>query len=383
MSAFRKYRMRLLRGWIGALAVAAVSIVAMPTAAQAVPANFWGVDPQVAPNLEQLQRLKTGGVDSVRIPIIWATVQPEQGGPFNWAPVDAVIGDAAQAGVEVLPFLYGAPSWAVQPAVVPGSHGGYKAPRTLPVRTASQRAAWSAFAQQAVARYGPGGSFWTQHPKLSPRPIGTWQIWNEENFKYFVVRPDPAEYGKLVSISSTALRSVDPSARIVLGGMFARPKEAPWKLKPPQAYFATDFLDKMYRSTPGLKSKFSGVALHPYTSTYTKLTPEIEAFRAVLRKNHDGAKGLWITEIGWSSEPPDPAHDAFAKGPVGQASQLKGAFGLFQRNQAKWRLQQIYWYSVDDAKGVCNFCGGSGLFASGFVPKKSWYAYVHFAGGTP
>jgi hypothetical protein len=103
----------------------------------------------------------------------------------------------------------------------------------------------------------------------------------------------------------------------------------------------------------------------------------------VLKARHDPNKRLWITEIGWSSEPPDPAHDAFAKGPAGQAAQLKGAFELLRSKAAKWKLQRIYWFSVDDQPGICNFCGGSGLFGPGFVPKKSWYAFVKFAGGTP
>jgi polysaccharide biosynthesis protein PslG len=383
MPVGRKRPIGLVRGWIAALALAISTLGGFASVAQAVPANFWGVDPQVPPSSEQFQRLKAGGVDSVRIPIIWGTVQTVEGGPFDWTTVDAVVANATRAGIEVLPFLYGAPAWAVPPVVVPGSHGGYKAPKTLPVKTAAARAGWIAFAQQAAARYGPGGTFWAEHPQLPPRPIGTWQIWNEENFKYFVVRPNPAEYGKLVNISFTALRSVDPAARLVLGGLFAEPKEANWKVRPPQAYFATDFLTRMYRATPGIKSKFSGIALHPYTSRYQHLTVEIEAVRAVLRQNRDSAKGLWITEIGWSSQPPDPLRNAFAKGPQGQVKQLRGAFSLFVRMAAKWRLKQVFWYAIEDAQGVCNFCGGSGLFASGFVAKRSWQAYVRFAGGTP
>lgn len=374
--------MRFLRGWIASLALSLAASAAFATAAQAVPANFWGVDPQIQPTLEQFQRLKRGGVDSARIPIIWSLVQESQGAPFDWSHTDAVIASAARAGVEVFPFLYGAPSWAVPTAVVPDSHGAIRAPKTLPVKTATARAGWTAFAQGAAARYGPNGTFWAEHPELPARPLSTWQIWNEENFKYFVVRPNPAEYGKLVSASFSALRSVDPGAHVILGGLFAEPKEARWKLKVPQAYFATDFLAKMYRATPGIKGKFSGIALHPYTSRYQHLTAEIEAVRTVLRKNHDGAKGLWITEIGWSSEPPNGG-DLFAKGPAGQVTQLKGAFNLFVHRAAKWRLRQVYWFSVEDTPHVCNFCGGSGLFAAGFVAKKSWLAYVKFAGGTP
>jgi hypothetical protein len=370
-----------VRAWAATLAIlSALAAAAAPAAA--VPANFWGVSPQGTPTVEQFQRLKAGGVDSVRIPISWTSVQPTQGTP-NWSSVDPLVSGAAQAGIALLPFVTGAPSWAVTSAVVPGSHGTSTAPKTLPVKTAGQRSAWANFLKLVVARYGPGGSFWAENPGLLEQPIRTWQIWNEQNFKYFVVRPNPADYGKLVNISYSAIKSIDPSARLILGGMFALPNEATFKVKPPQAYYAADFLDQLYRSTPGIKSKFSGVSLHPYTSRYQRLTSEIEEFRHVLAQNQDPGKGLWITEIGWSSESPDPVHDAFAKGPAGQAAQLRGAFNLFKRRQASWRLKQIYWFSVDDHAGSCNFCGGSGLFGEGFVPKKAWFEYVKFAGGQP
>ena len=371
-----------VRAWIAALAVSVVGLAAAAPTAIAIPADFWGVSPQATPNIEQFQRLHRGGVDSVRIPIPWSTVQSSGSSEANFSNVDALMTGATTAGLKVLPFVYDAPAWAVTPVSVPGSGGGSKAPKTLPVKTPVQRAAWTSFLQLVVGRYGPGGSFWAANPGLVESPVRTWQIWNEENSKYFVARPSPADYGKLVNLSYAAIKSVDPAAKLILGGMFARPKEAEFKKKPAQAFFATDFLDQMYHSTPGIKGKFSGVALHPYTTDYRQLTPDIEEFRLVLADNHDASKGLWITEIGWSSQP-RAGHDGFAKGPKGQVTQLKGAFNLFERNQVRWRLKQIYWFSVDDQPGICNFCDGTGLFGTGFVPKKSWFAYVKFAGGSP
>jgi hypothetical protein len=369
-----------VRAWLVAVGLCLVCLAATAPAAVALPSGFWGVSPQAAPSVEQFQRLRAGGVESVRIPISWAATQPLSGTEANLTTPDQLVAGAAAAGLNVLPFVYDAPSWAVTQARVPGS--GARAPKTLPVKTGTQRSAWSNFLKLVVGRYGPGGSFWAANPGLPETPIRTWQIWNEENFKYFVVRPSPSDYGKLVNISYAAIKSVDPSAKLILGGMFARPKEAEFKRKPAQAYFATDFLDQLYTSTPGIKRKFTGVALHPYTTKYQQLTPDIEEFLTVLKANHDLGKKLWITEVGWSSEPKS-ASDSFAKGPAGQATQLKGAFSLFKSKAAKWKLQRIYWFSVDDQAGICNFCGGSGLFGSGFVPKKSWFAYVKFAGGTP
>lgn len=359
------------------LPILALSFALAPAGASAaVPANFWGVVPQATPTLEQFQRLKAGGVDSIRIPISWGGTQPVENGAFNWSASDPVIKGASEAGIEVLPFLYGAPSWAV------AVDRHYRSPVTLPVKNGRQRTAWANFVTQVVLRYGPEGSFWKENPAVPFHPIWAWQIWNEENFEYFVARPNPADYGKLVKLSYSTIKALDPSARIILGGMFARPKEAEYKVKPKLAYFATDFIQKMYRSTPGIKSSFNGFALHPYTREYRYLGPEIEEVRAVMKANHDAGKGLWITELGWSSQP-ETRSNLFAKGLNGQTRELKGAFRVLTKNQRKWRLRQVYWFSVDDVQGACNFCNGSGLFSQPFTPKPAWYAYVRFAGGVP
>jgi polysaccharide biosynthesis protein PslG len=363
--------------WTATLVVAALWFFASAPAAQALPAKFWGVVPQATPTAEQFQRLKRGGVDSVRIPIFWGVVQPVRGGAFDWSGVDTLVGGATAAGIEVLPFLFGAPTWAVPADRVIPSHP----PKYLPVRTGVQRAGWTRFLREAILRYGPNGSFWAQNPSLPKRPIRVWQLWNEQNFKYFVARPNPAEYGKLVNLSYPAIKSADPGARILLGGMFSAPKEALIKRGPPQAFFASDFLEQMYRLTPGVKRKFDGVAVHPYTEAFQRIAGYVEEIRDVLVANRDTGKGLWLTELSWSSQRSSAGN--FAKGRQGQAKQLKGAFGLLRANQRKWNVQRVYWFSVDDQEGTCNFCDGSGLFGPGFVPKPSWFAFTAFSGGKP
>ena len=368
-----------LRALSAALAIAVVAAGVSAPVADALPGTFWGVVPQSLPTEEQFSRLKRGGVDSIRIPIPWNLLQRDPGTAPDWTGVDAAVGGSVRAGQEVLPYVYGAPAWAVPQGLVPGSHGMAAAPQHLPVSGAA-RAGWTAFLKLAVGRYGPRGSFWLENPGLPKRPIRTWQIWNEQNFKYFVVRPNPAEYGKLVKISYTAIKSADRGAQILLGGMFARPKEAAYKLKPPQAYLATEFLDLMYRQTPGIKSRFQGIGLHPYTRDFKYLKPEIEEVRHVLAAHRDAQKGLWITELGWSSQPPTRTN-LFAKGVAGQVAQLKGAFRVLSGGQRRWKIERVYWFSVDDQQGACNFCDGTGLFGKGFIPKPAWYAYVRFAGG--
>lgn len=363
-----------------ALAAALLASAALAAPAMAVPSNFWGAVPQGPLTVAQLERLKRGGVDSVRFTVDWTAIQSSQRAEIDWASVDGTVESLAKAHVEPLPFLYGAPRWAVPVAGVPGTGGGAKAPAHLPIAGAAGRG-WNAFARQAVERYGPQGKFWSEHPELPRDPVHTWQIWNEPNFKYFVARPNPGEYGRLVRNSAKAIRAADRGATVLLAGLFARPGEA-GEFHPPRAFTAVEFLELMFKRTPGVAASFDGVSLHPYTTSYLTIPAEIEEVRALLRRRGAGNKGLWLTEIGWSSEAPSRG-DAFAKGVRGQATQLSGAFKLLRNNANRWRLRQVFWFSVDDLPGACNFCGGSGLFRKGFRPKPAWRSYVRFAGGRP
>jgi hypothetical protein len=382
MSKRSEYMSRILRAWTLALALTTFFAVSA-SAAQALPAGFWGVVPQNTPSSAEFQRLGAGGAESMRISIGWASVQPSPDSSYDWSGFDNQVEEAAKAGIKVLPFLTGAPEWAVPAKRVPGA-GGLMAPGRLPVSGAA-RTGWVAFLTAAVARYGPTGSFWAEHPGVPARPIREWQIWNEPNFKYFIAKPNPAEYGQLVKISSNALRAADPGAKVVLAGLFSRPKgsrDARTKKHKSLNWYASDFVNVMYKRTPGLKAKFASAALHPYTINAKELPEVVEELRKVMRAYADPAKSLLITELGWSSGPKNSGN-LFAKGPSGQAKELKTSFALAVKNQAKWKLKGVYWFSVDDNPGACNFCDGSGLFGPGFTPKPAWYSFVKFTGGTP
>ena len=362
------------------LILTVAAVLAAPAAAQALPADFWGVVPTEDLTPAQMQTAQRGGVESIRVPVNWAAVQSSRGALPDWSTVDPQVKAAAERGVNVLPFLVGAPGWALAYEGV----GGARAPRTLPTQTAAQRSAWREFLRLAVFRYGPGGSFWTENPLIPAHPIRVWQVWNEENFKYFAARPSASQYGKLVVQSYRDLRSADPGARLVLGGLFGRPKggsakPVPGRIK--RAYLAVDFLERMYKAVPGVRGKFLAVALHPYSYDYNQLPAEVEELRAALHAVHDPGRAIWITELGWSSGRPNAAngHNKFEKGPQGQARELTGAFKLLSAEANRWHLKRVYWFSLTDDPGTCNFCDGSGLFNRAFAPKPAWSAFKRYA----
>ena len=101
------------------------------------------------------------------------------GAPIDWGERDHFIGRLASHGIRSVPFVWGSPQWV-------GS-GVLAQP---PISSDADKQAWRDFLKAAVARYGPGGSYWTtdypeQFPGAAPLPIQSWQIWNEPNLKKF------------------------------------------------------------------------------------------------------------------------------------------------------------------------------------------------------
>jgi hypothetical protein len=336
-----------------------------------VPQGFFGVGPQTALTDKDVAYMAAGGLESIRVPVQWAAVQPSARGGYLWGALDESVETAARQGLRVLPFFYGTPHWVASK------------PTTLPVNNAKARNAWSAFLAAAVARYGPGGEFWKEHspavvkyePAIRPLPIRNWQVWNEANFFYFAYPASPQRYAKLLRISSPAIKRVDPGAKVILTGLFGEPTARGARGMP-----AAQFLEVLYRS-PGLKSYFDGIALHPYAADAETLEEIVEELHDVTTAAHDRVP-LYITEMGWGSQN-NFKQVAFEQGIRGQAKQLRDAYGYLLTNRSRLDLKGVYWFSWKDVAGSCNFCDSVGLFRAGprFHPKPAWHAFVALSGG--
>jgi hypothetical protein len=357
------------------LLLALVAALAAPAAAQALPRAFFGIAPQTALSDADVAYMRAGRIGSVRLPFVWGAIQPTANGGYDWSGVDPAVEVAARNGLTVLPFLYSTPRWLT------------RKPTTLPIDSGRARQAWVAFVKAAVKRYGPGGEFWAEHapeaaavnyvPAIpSPAPIRTWQVWNEANFFYFAYPVSPGRYARLLELTQPAIKAVDPSAKVILSGLFGDPDETGKR-----GMDAADFLDALYRS-PGIKSRFDAVALHPYAFHVEDLEELTEEIRAVVLENRDPSAALYVTEMGWGSQN-DPNVVAFEQGIHGQARELRGAYRYLIGNRHRLNLKGTYWFSWKDISGACNFCDSVGLFRAGkrFKPKPAWHALVALTGG--
>ena len=351
------------RRWIplaAAVGLTAVLLIALPAGgaqrAPKPPKQFFGMSAQTQVPQAQYNRMKQNGAGSFRTGIAWNAVEQSRG-HYDFSVFDPYIERIARAGMEPFVFLATTPEfYGVNcPPPPPGLPRCFA---NMP-HTATQRAAWAKFLKATVRRYGPNGSFWSSNPGLPKHPLRNYQIWNEENFRFFNDTRSPSLYGALLKTSHAAIHSVDPGAKVLTGGLFMHPKAK-------DGIQALTFLNNLYK-VKGIKSAFDGVAIHPYAKDAANLRPDINAVRRLMKRHGDSKTGLYITEFGWGS-----GNDtAFEKGLGGQARELTQAYGILRAMRVPAKIIRTYWFAWDDLSNSCNFCDSAGLVRSDFSAKPA------------
>jgi hypothetical protein len=335
------------RTWVTAVAVAAATatIAAGAQPAQAAPRGFFGVVPSSIPQPSEFQQMARGGAGGVRFLIYWRQVQSVDGSNYDWSQVDPIVAGAAQAGLPLLPFIYGTPAWAADCSGIPNGF----CDRADPLRTPAGRAGWRTFVTAAFDRYGPNGTFWSDTgdgfnpPKL---PIREWQIWNEPSMtRYWTTQPFAKSYVSLLRAAYTAVKAADPHAKVILAGL---PNES-WKA-----------LRTVYAA--GARGHFDAVALHPYTGKPRNVIRLIELARSVMRRAHDPRTPVWVTELSWPAALGKvPLTHGFETTDRGQAVRLAQGLERLLDARRRLRIGKVVWYTWLSVEGGENSFAWSGL----------------------
>jgi polysaccharide biosynthesis protein PslG len=203
----------------------------------------------------------------------------------DWADTDRVVGAARERDLDVLGLLVYTPAWA-RPEGTTDKH------------PPSDLDDFARFAAAAVERYAPVG-------------IEVWEIWNEPNSGLFwEPGPDPTRYAQLVERVTVAIRSIDPEARVVTGGLAPAPDDLPAELSPQQ------FLRQMYEVLePGT---VDAVGIHPYSfpadpsdvSKHWNLFARLPEIHDLVIEAEGRSVSLWLTEFGAPFDEEDPDRQA-------------------------------------------------------------------------
>jgi hypothetical protein len=228
----------------------------------------------------QLAGLRATGAQLARSDAFWEASEPDPPHDgvhhYDWTFDDTVAGDLAEAGLRWEPIVDYTATWdqsvAGQDHSPPASDSDY-----------------GAYAAALARRYGPGGTFWREHPKLPRLPVQTLEIWNEpDNVPFWYPKPDAAAYAALYLAARGAIKAVDPSARVIIGGLLN----------------ADTYLPQLLAAQPSLRTHIDGVAVHPYAPDPTLVLGQVQLARRTLDALGMARIPLYATEFGWTTQPP-------------------------------------------------------------------------------
>jgi hypothetical protein len=137
------------------------------------------------------------GATSIRVDVPIPAIVKDQSGTRSWTELDDIARLARKYRIQVVGLIYGTPWWLAKCPARTEDLDYYECP---PRRVAP----FAAFAKE-IARHTRG-------------TIDTWQVLNEPNNRY-VFAGNVHDYARVLIATSRAIRSVNPRARIVLGGL--------------------------------------------------------------------------------------------------------------------------------------------------------------------
>ncbi len=151
---------------------------------------------------------------------------------------------------------------------------------------------WAVFVANTVERYRPGGVL--ARRGLWPTGVGGryWEIWNEPDYTTFW-NGSVAEYYRLLQVAHQTIKSRDPAATVLLGGL--------------AFYDQPDWFNHLLRLTGGDPNRawFDAFSFHHYLSL-AQSERQLERVRASLAAYGLPDTPIWITESGvsvWDDEP--------------------------------------------------------------------------------
>lgn len=291
---------------------------------------------------------------------------------YEFAALDRAVISAHLHGLSIMITVSAAPAWAE------GAHRPKSAP---PATWRPNAAALGAFAQAIALRYS--GTF-TPAGASAPLPaVRYWQAWNEPNLSTYLMpqweaagghtkAASPGIYRNMldafyrgIHAAASALGARAPNERVLSAGT-APYGEPPGGPRMPPAEFVRDMLCLTRALTPERcpqHADFDILDHHPYSIegpywhalnrddvAIADMGKLIRPLRAAERlhllggaKHHE----VWVTEVSWDSDPPDP-HG------VPAATQ---ALWLEQTLQLLWSegVSTVLWYKIVDAPPVPSY----------------------------
>lgn len=357
------------------------------------------LSPTAAVSDPWLSRAISEGAQIVRVTITWSAVAPvvppagfraaDPASPgYHWSAVDATVRSLSSAGLRVVVFVLGAPTWAEGPGAPRGATPGTwrPDPRQLGL-----------FARAAALRYSGRYPDPAAPGRALPR-VRYWEAWNEPNLPIYLspqwthragggyAPASPTLYRGMLNAFYASIKQVDRSDLVIAGGT------APFGDPPGGARMrpVTFWQQLLCLHGAGLhavscdRAHFDVLDHHPYDIAGPLVhaldpgdvsIPDMGELTRLLRaavRAHtvlpSGPKAVWTAEIGWTSRPPDPRGVPL----------MRDGRWLEQALYVLWRegVSAVLWLQIgDQTSQITPTALEAGLYFADGRPKPAAIAY--------
>lgn len=289
----------------------------VPSPAPAIHMSLWWNEEIAQRDLDLAQGL---GFHWIKQAFSWRDIETNQKGQFDWWRTDRIVRNAQERDLNLIVRLDRQPFWSQ-------ADGG-----VLPLENSPP------------ANYQDFGDFCGALAQRYKGQIQAYQVWNEPNLarEWGGRPPDPEQYVQLLATCYQAIKQADPNALVISAGM------APTGTGLPEAIPDDEFIARMYDA--GGASYFDLLGLNaPGYKAPPETSPEeaasnskygghrwnafrhVEDIRALMIEHGDGSKQIAILEMGWTTDPVNPAYSWFR---------------VTEEEQADY-LQRAYWWAHD------------------------------------
>ncbi len=288
------------------------------------------------------------GAQVLRIAFGWDAMEPERG-QYDWSFWDEFVRSAADAHVQLIPYVCYTPKWA---ATDQGEDYWRSPPR--------DPRDFARFMGGIVRRY--------------KGTIRSWELWNEpDNRSYWLGSPE--QYAALTLAGSAAVREADPSARIVLGGIAGE----------------VDFLSKILvdgRVAPAVDV----VNFHSYFETWhpnsiEQLPAYVDSVAKIVRGTGRRLP-LWMAEVGYSTvgdrTDVSDVYRAHFRGEHSEDAQAAAVARTVFTTLATRQVSLFAWYRINDLPAAQEVIGDDnnrhlGLVRADGSPKPALESFTYAA----
>ena len=310
-------------------------------------AGFFGSASQNAHLMTLIDRLHPAWI---RVVVNWNQVEPAPGVYDQPQLTDyEALFAALPRGTKVDAVLVGTPAWA----------GG-----TTTATPPANDQTFAAFANVLANTFG--------------QSVAAYEIWNEEDGNGWWTGT-PAQYATLLKAAYPAIKSANPNATVILGGLAAN--DYP-------------YLQLLYQA--GIANSFDAVGVHtddacsltsPYRFAYNPGSNQMNRWsflgfttvHNIMAANGDGAKPLYMTEFGWSTTQatcPGATPTRVGGVPVKvQAKYLRQAYHCLAQPQYSY-VTAAMWFDMSDFSTSNNYYDRYGLMTYALQPRPAFTAFA-------